>query len=181
MFCEFYDSRAVTYTYLSPADIDAIDTSTLNTLHNKRLDYVNVRLLQLDGIQADYEVETLSAFQNKYPLEIQISDFNGYWEPLSYGTSSFLYLGLQPTVAAPPTTADLSTNPMFGFRANGKDQRSINCYELAKSYFALFTDAAAFQQSECYQVCYQFGFPTRSNTNRSVQSQETARSLKFQI
>ena len=151
VFCEFYDSRAVSYTYLSPAAIDVIDTSTLKTLHNKRLDYVNVRLLQIDGMQKDYEVGTLSAFHNKYPLDVQISEFDGYWQPLSYGTSSFLYLGLQPAVAAPPTTADLSTNPMFGFRANGKDQRFINCYELAKSYFALFTDAAAFQQSECYQ------------------------------
>ena len=151
VFCEFYDNRAVSYTYLSPAAINVIDTSTLKTLHNRKLDYVNVRLLYSDGVQKDYEVQTLSYFQNKYSLDAQISESVGYWQPVNYGTSSFLYLGLQPSVAAPSTTADKSTNPMFGFRADGNDQRFWNCNQLAKSYFALFTNATAFEASGNYE------------------------------
>ena len=151
VFCDFYHSREVSFTYLSPAAIDVIDTITLKRLHNRRIDYVNARLLLADGGQKDFVVEPLASFRNKYAIVAQINEAVGYWQPVNYGTSSFLYLGSQPAEAAPANTIDKSTNPMFGYQSNGNNYKFINCNQLAKGYVALFTNATAFQASSNYE------------------------------
>ena len=151
VFCDFYHRLEVSYTYLSPAAINVIDTTTLRKLHNRRLSNVNVRLLMAGGGQEENVLEQLSFFQNKYPLVVQISEAVGYWEPVNYGASSFLYLGFQPAQAAPASTIDKSTNPIFGYRAGGVDFEFINRNQLAKSYAALFTNSTAFKGTSNYE------------------------------
>ena len=151
VFCDFYHQQGVSYTYLPPTTIDTIDTSTLKTLHNKRLENVDVRLLFGDGGQVDYVVEQLGSFKNKYPLDVQINDAVGYWLPVNHDVSSYLYLGLQPEEAAPASTTDKTTNPMFGYQANGVNFRFLNCNQLAKSFFAIFVNSTAFQNSSNYE------------------------------
>ena len=144
IFCDFYHSHGVSNTYLSPAAINVIDTTTLRKLHNRRLSNVNVRLLMADGEQKDYGLEQLSSFQNKYPLVVQINEAVGYWQPVNNGTPPFLYLGFQPAEAAPASTTDKSTNPMFGYRAGGVNFEFINCNQLPKSYFCAFHELGSF-------------------------------------
>ena len=151
IFCDFYHSHGVSYTYLSPAAINVIDTTTLRKFHKRRLSNVNVRLLMADGGQQDYGLEQLSSFQNKYPLVVQMNEAIDYWLPVYNDISPYLYLGFQPAEAALAPTTNTSTNPMFGYRADGVDFQFLNCDKLAISYFALFTNPTAFQASNNYK------------------------------
>ena len=148
VYCDFCDERS--YIYLSRSAIESIDTAELSQLYT-RADHALIRILFNAGDQQSMEVSQLSSFQNQYTLSFQISEFEDHSVPLNYFIKPFLYVGFQPTAAAPFTeTSKIVMNPFFGYRANGADVLFTNVDQRPNSFVAFFTDNSAFTASPYY-------------------------------
>ena len=127
VYCEM-EINGGAYTFISSDTLSRISQSDIDTIFTDKSN-VLLLLLKPDNSQS-YTI--ITQYTDTGGISVQLNAFVGYYQPLNYKISDYIYIGLLPK-------AYVSQGQIGGFNSNGNPIIFRNCDGLPNSYFAFFS------------------------------------------
>ena len=114
-------------------------------------DHAIIRILYRNHEQHDVNIEQLSSYKYRYPLNFQLSDYVGFKKPLNFRLEPYIYVGFLPTRLA--SLKSRTKKAVQGYRTAGVDIKFNNCDRNPNSYIALFANPNHVRENLYYRRC----------------------------